>query len=276
MNDYLEDLNKKANQSKGKCLLFYLSPQGEAPSELSLGKSKNDPNLRVLSFSSFGEDGIIPMFDRWANLAVAPHVRSFLETIVFFFNKHFGDAVMSYEIDAIKPLLNNPAIFSAIPAIYKSYIAIKKDFLKEVSDFLQRHEKFQVLNGDIESFISRKHNLQYLKESAGCKIVFEIDSECIRIGIVDFPSTITQEDLNSFWNKQDYRKTGANEFWKGGYSVISQRKLDDYVVDYLKCTNEGKEKDYSLFRSEILKAELYAFDSFYEAIINLIKSKIKN
>lgn len=273
VNDYLEDLNKKANQSNGKYLLFYLSPHGDAPSDLSWGQSKNDPHLRVLSFSSFGEDGIIPMFDRWLDLAVAPHVRSFLETIVFFFNKHFGETVMSDEIEAIKPVIKNPAIFSVIPAIYQSYISIKKDFLNAFSGFLKRNENFEVLNGDIDNFISRRKNLQYLKNTNGCKIVFEIDPECIRIGIIEFPS-ILKDEIDAFWEQNEYKKSGTNEFWKGGFSVISQsRKLDDYVKDYLKYTNEEIESLFYFFRNELFKVELDAYDKLHESIVFLSKSK---
>lgn len=273
VNDYLEDLKKKAEQSNGKYLLFYLSPYGDEPSDLSWGKSKNDAHLRVLSFSSLGEDGIIPMFNRWVDLSVASHVRSFLETLVYFFNNHFGEAVMSDEIDAIKPLIKNPTIFKEIPAIYQSYIAIKKDFLRDLSIFLQKHEKFEPLNGDIDSFISRKKNLQYLKDTNGCKTVFEIDPDCIRIGIIDFPSTL-KDKLDVIWKQIEYEKTGTNEFWKGGYSVIKpNRKLDDYIAVYLKYTSETTENLFHFLRNELFKVELDAYDKFLEGIVNLSKSK---
>lgn len=276
VKDYLADLKTKADLFKGKFLLFYLSPHGDEPSGLSLGDSENRSYLKILSFSSCGEDGIIPMFKRWIDLTVAPHVKSFLETIVFFFNRNFGETVMNDEIDAIKPLVRNPTIFKEIPVIYNCYNAIKEDFLKDVSVFLTEHEHFEVMNGDIGNFISRRKNLQYSKQSGELKTVFEIDPECIRIGIIEFPSTINQEEIDTFWNNQDHRKTGSNEFWKGGFSVISHcRKLDDYVVDYLKRTCEEKERVFSLLRNEIFKEELDAYDKLHESFINLIKLKVK-
>lgn len=268
VNDYLVDLKNKAERNNGKYLLFYLSPHGDEPSDLSWGDSKGDPHLRVLSFSSLEEDGIIPLFERWSNLASAPHVKSFLDRIIFFLNKHFGERVMDSDIASVKPLIKDPLVFKEIPTIYQSYIAIKEDFLNDVCSFL-KSEQFELLNVDIKGFLSGRKNLQFSKDANGVKTVFEIDPICIRIGIKSFPPSVSKEDIENFWGQQSCEKKDPNGFWEGGYSVISQNwKLDDYVVDYLKSTNEGIENIF-FFRNEFLKTELEVYSRFHEALKNL-------
>jgi hypothetical protein len=119
--DYLQE------KSNGQYTLFYLTPNGETPSEYSVSASTRSglegaKKLQTLSYSN----NIIDIFEQFESQCEADNVRAFIRD----FNKHLkrrfkGELNMSEDLIIKNYALDHPAIFNHIDQLHSAINQIR-------------------------------------------------------------------------------------------------------------------------------------------------------
>ena len=137
LTDYAKELNRRTG-SDAKWILFYLTPDGNVPSENSIERKDREclmksGNLKLISYSN----DIIELFEQFEVACKAESVRAFLKDFRHYLKQQYIGGTIMGEIELTESFIkDNPKIVLLIGnvcrAISNLYQSFRDDFLVEL------------------------------------------------------------------------------------------------------------------------------------------------